>query len=152
MPEAKMDPAAISTMLSELVPFLRKTGIRIREIEPGRVVTVLPADPGNLNHIGTLHAGALFTLAETAGGTLVMSRFNYSKVLLVARSIEIHYLKPAGAEVECLGVFSEEEAETVRAVLEERAKADVTVHLKLTQGGSTEVARVKAVYHLKKLD
>ena len=49
------------------IPFVAKVGIRCDAFAPGKIALSLPDNKGNHNHAAGLHAGALFTLAETAG-------------------------------------------------------------------------------------
>ncbi len=70
---AHIDPGQ---MLIQLVPFVRTLGLTIdRTTTPGRAVARLPARPEVNNHLGTAHAGAVYTVAETASGTAALSVF-----------------------------------------------------------------------------
>lgn len=57
-----------------VIPFVRRSGVRVLALEAGRVVCEMPLK-GNVNHIGTMYAGALFTLAEFPGGPLMLATF-----------------------------------------------------------------------------
>ncbi|MEU4596796.1 DUF4442 domain-containing protein [Nocardia sp. NPDC023988] len=50
-----------------LVPFGAHVGTLITEISATRSVVEIPAEPVMCNHMGTVHAGALFTAADIAG-------------------------------------------------------------------------------------
>lgn len=50
-----------------LVPFGAHVGTVITEISATRSVVEIPAEPVMCNHMGTVHAGALFTAADIAG-------------------------------------------------------------------------------------
>ena len=63
-----IDYAALGQLFAAAVPFAALLGIEYDAIEPGRAVLRLRDDPAKHNHIGTLHAGALFSLAESASG------------------------------------------------------------------------------------
>ena len=58
----------IKKQMSETLPFARLLGISIDRIGPGTAEVSMPDDAKLHNHLGTPHAGALFTLAETASG------------------------------------------------------------------------------------
>ncbi|MFE9323604.1 DUF4442 domain-containing protein, partial [Nocardia sp. NPDC006982] len=51
-----------------MVPFGRHVGTLITEISPERAVVEIPAVDTVRNHMGTVHAGALFTAADIGGG------------------------------------------------------------------------------------
>src|ERR1035438_8092756 len=52
------------------IPFNRFLGLRA-----GDTALTLPADPKYHNHLGTVHAGAQFSLAEAASGQWLLDRF-----------------------------------------------------------------------------
>ena len=50
-------------MIEQGIPFAGRTEVEVMVMEPGYVKLKMPLKP-NLNHVGTMYAGALFTLAE----------------------------------------------------------------------------------------
>ena len=58
----------LKTFFEENVPFARHTGIKLLEITTGYGSAVLHDCADTKNHMGTQHAGALFTLGEAASG------------------------------------------------------------------------------------
>jgi len=65
----------IKQQMMDTLPFVRLLGIRIDEIGSGTSKVSMPEDPKLNNHLGTQHAGALFTLAETASGAAMAGGF-----------------------------------------------------------------------------
>eukprot|EP01041_Mallomonas_annulata_P024890 gene24889-biopygen17735 len=66
-----LDPALLTLVrdgMADTVPFARHTGVVLDEVGDGSAIVSLPASAEILNHVATVHAGALFTLAETASG------------------------------------------------------------------------------------
>ena len=57
----------------ETIPFLGRTEIVVDHAERGFVRLRMPFEP-NVNHVGMMYAGALFTLAEVPGGHLFLTR------------------------------------------------------------------------------
>jgi len=53
--------------LLDQIPFAAKAGVQCESYTPGRVVLSIGLQDSNKNHMGTMHAAALFTVAETAG-------------------------------------------------------------------------------------
>ncbi|HBJ74157.1 MAG TPA: thioesterase, partial [Syntrophaceae bacterium] len=53
----------LTEMLENAVPITKKMGIRIVEMQDRHVKVLLPFEP-NINHIGTIYAGSLFTAGE----------------------------------------------------------------------------------------
>jgi acyl-coenzyme A thioesterase PaaI-like protein len=72
-----VDVAGAEALL-KAVPFATTVGITVTEVstEDGvRAVCELPDNPALHNHVAGPHAGAQFTLGETASGTVVMAAF-----------------------------------------------------------------------------
>ncbi len=77
------------------VPFNQKLGVRrSREGEPG--LLALDGSTDNLNHLGTLHAGAQLALAEAASGEslLCQAGLNPETVVAVVRRVEAKFRNP----------------------------------------------------------
>src|SRR5450759_991219 len=65
----------IKQQMMDTLPFVRLLGIQIDEIGAGTSRVSMPVDPKLNNHLGSHHAGALFTLAETASGAAMAGGF-----------------------------------------------------------------------------
>lgn len=87
----------IKQQMMDTLPFVRLLGISIDEIGAGTSKVSMPEDPRLHNHLGTQHAGALFTLAETASGAAMAGGF--AELILglrpVAKESRIEYQKLA---------------------------------------------------------
>ena len=59
---------AIAQGMTQAVPFAGHLGLEITSIGEGEAVVLLPERQELTNHVGSQHAGALFTVAETASG------------------------------------------------------------------------------------
>jgi uncharacterized protein (TIGR00369 family) len=83
--------------LSAKVPFHSNRDIRVLHASPGDGRALLPAHPHVLNHAATVHAGALFTLADVAAGAAVLPLVwdRVDDLTFVARGAEVRYLRPA---------------------------------------------------------
>ena len=65
----------MKTFFEENVPYAKHSGIELLEIADGRGAAQLPDWKETQNHMGSQHAGALFTLAEAASGAAMVSLF-----------------------------------------------------------------------------
>ena len=87
----------IKQQMMDTLPFVRLLGISIDDIGAGTSKVSMPEDPKLNNHLGTQHAGALFTLAETASGAAMAGGF--AELILglrpVAKESRIQYQKLA---------------------------------------------------------
>lgn len=70
-----IDLHAVAQGLAAAVPYNGHLGLRCSSLEPGRAVVRLPDDSRLRNHVGSQHAGALFSAAEAASGGAFVSVF-----------------------------------------------------------------------------
>jgi len=70
------------------------------------VFSMLP-DERHLNHLGTVHASALFAMAEASSGEFLLNEFkeNLHEVIPVVRKAEIKYSLPAKGEIKSKASF-----------------------------------------------
>ncbi len=117
-PAPAPDFDAIRAMLSEGVPFVATLGIEYLELSATEAVLRLRDEPAFHNHVGGLHAGALFTLAESASGAIVIGNFSdlLDRVTPLAASADIAYRKLAKGPVTAHATL-ERPADEVRAEL-----------------------------------
>ena len=93
---------AIAKGMSEAVPFVGHLDLEITQVGPGESTVVLPERPELTNHVGSQHAGALFTVAEAASGAAFVGAFaeRMGDVTPLARVAEIDYEKIAHGPIE----------------------------------------------------
>ncbi|MEE6263906.1 DUF4442 domain-containing protein [Plantactinospora sonchi] len=95
-------PRLAAEMLGS-VPFAQTLGIEFVEVTAPdssgapRVVVRLPDSSATRNHVGGPHAGALFTLGETASGAVVLAVFGqlFDRAVPLAVRAEIGYRRLA---------------------------------------------------------
>ncbi|WP_239396620.1 DUF4442 domain-containing protein, partial [Frankia sp. CiP3] len=56
----------VRTIVDSMVPFCNLVGVRVTELRSDGAVAELPDRENLRNHMGTVHAGALFLAAEVA--------------------------------------------------------------------------------------
>lgn len=90
-----MDFETLRAQFAAAVPFARHAGVEIVEIGDGFARTQLTQTEQLSNHIGSLHAGAIFTLAETASGAAMLGAFAEMATTIrpLATEAKISYLK-----------------------------------------------------------
>jgi uncharacterized protein (TIGR00369 family) len=86
---------SLRAQLTEAVPFARHAGVEIIEIADGFATAQLTQAQQLSNHLGSIHAGAIFTLGETASGAAMIGAFAEMAAMIrpVATSAKISYLK-----------------------------------------------------------
>ena len=123
---------------------MQRSGIKVLELERGYCKLMMPFEP-NVNHVGMMYAGALFTLAEIPGGAIFISTFDGSKFFPIVRNLEIKFVKPAMTDATVEVRLSEEDAADIakRAETEGKANYDWDCELKNTDGDVVAVATCK---------
>lgn len=115
-------------------------GIAFEELTTRRAVLKLPDRAAFHNHIGGPHAGAMFTLAESASGALVLVNFGdlMASVTPLALHGEIDYLKVAKGELLAVADFAADPAEMLATLAQgERPEFDIPVQLRTPDGRHT---------------
>ncbi|GAA4425871.1 PaaI family thioesterase [Actinokineospora soli] len=134
--------------LEHLVPQAHRMGVRAVEVAPGRVVCRVPLE-GNGNHLGTIYAGVLFTVAEVLGGALCMPSFDLARFYPVVKSLRIDFRKPARSDVLAETSLPEDRIAEIAKTAEEHGKAEFTLHATLTDADGIVVAATEGVYQLR---
>jgi acyl-coenzyme A thioesterase PaaI-like protein len=83
--------AMLNAGLHHMVPFNRSHGIRITDISDNSIETMLPYKRRNHNHIRSLHACALATLAEFTTGLLLIARLDPKRFRIIMKSMQMEY-------------------------------------------------------------
>ena len=93
----------------------------------------LPDDPRYANHLGTVHAGALFSLAEAGSGQFLLSSVDLdpNAVVAVLRSGEIKYKRPGRGRIWSRCKCAPGELEALQQSLASRGRATVAVQVEL---------------------
>ena len=141
---AEFPPSAEGHALDDF-PFIERAGLELLHLEEGRTVLRLPREP-NVNHVGTVYAGALFTLAETPGGVLFFRAFDRSRFYPIVGDLSIRFRRPATTSVLVDARMSAEESARVAAELEEAGKAKWVLDQQLVDEHGTVVATTSATY------
>jgi acyl-coenzyme A thioesterase PaaI-like protein len=145
-----IDYDAIAQGMSQAVPFAKFLGIEVTKVASGEAVAVLPERPELTNHVASQHAGALFTVAETASGAAFVGAFaeRMGDVTPLARSADISYEKIAKGLIEAkatLGVPADE----ALATLDADGKVIFPCQIELTDADGQRVATATVEWHVR---
>lgn len=145
-----MDYDAIAKGMAMAVPFAGHLNLEITSIAEGEAIVLLPERPELTNHVGTQHAGALFTVAETASGAAFVGAFatRLGDVVPLARAAEINYELPARGVVTATAKLGVDGAEAL-ATLDEAGKVEFPCEVELTAGDGTRVATARVDWHVR---
>lgn len=151
MPNVDFD--AIAKGLAMAVPFVGHLGIEITEVGAGEATVVLPPRPELNNHVGSQHAGALFTAAETASGAAFVGAFavRMGDVTPLAKSAEIDYEKIAHGAITATAKLGIDAAEAI-ATLDAEGKVEFPCEVELTDKDGNTVATATVHWHVRLKD
>jgi uncharacterized protein (TIGR00369 family) len=131
----------------ERMPYNAMIGIRILELAGGSARGTLPARTEVGNHVGTMHAGAQFSLIEATSGAAAASAFLdlLGNATPLAQGADLTYRKPARGDVVAQASVAAADIKRVRAELGEhgRARFDVAVQLIDAEGTLATEATVR---------
>jgi uncharacterized protein (TIGR00369 family) len=140
----------IAKGMSQAVPFVGHLNLEITEISEGEATAVMPERPELLNHVGSQHAGALFSAAETASGAAFVGAFaeRMGDLTPLARSAEISYEKVAEGPITAkakLGISSSK----AREILDADGKVEFPCDVELTDADGQVVAAANVRWHVR---
>ena len=106
--------------------------------------------PALTNHLGTLHAGALFTLADAASGAAIVGLYasELGRTRMVVSKSEVTFSRPARGTLTAVAT-AEEERSAVDERLSRDGRAELLVDVRICDDSGLEVARVHICWHLK---
>lgn len=145
------DYEAIKTLMPELVPFVKTLALEYLEVGDGRAVLRLSDDAAFHNHVGGPHAGAIFTLAESASGAVVIGSFEdlLPTVTPLAATATIAYTKLQKGPVTAEATLGRPAAE-VRAELDETGKTvQFPVEVVMRDANDQETSRLTISWALR---
>jgi uncharacterized protein (TIGR00369 family) len=146
-----IDYAALPALFQAAVPFASFLGMTYDEVGPGHAVLRLADDPAKHNHIGTLHAGALFALAESASGVAVIAAIadKLAGVTPLAARAEITYAKVARGDVSATARV-DGSVEEILAALDADGKVRFPVVVEIRDESGDVCATVVVDWHLRR--
>ncbi|MEU2164804.1 YiiD C-terminal domain-containing protein [Streptomyces chengbuensis] len=128
------DQMSVGELLAATVPMARTLNLEFLETSAERAVVRLPDQADYHNHVGGPHAGAMFTLAESASGAIVLAAFGeqLSRAVPLAVKAEIAYKKLAKGVVTATATLGRRAAEVV-AELDAGGRPEFPVTVAITR-------------------
>jgi acyl-coenzyme A thioesterase PaaI-like protein len=150
-----IDSRQVAAGLLEAVPFVRTLGIEFVEVAPEaeggvRAVVRLPDVPEHHNHLGGPHAGAMFTLGETASGAVVLAAFGpvLDRAVPLAVTADIAYRKIAMGPVRATARLGRTPGEVI-AELDAGQRPEFPVQVEIATEDGTVTAELTVVWTLR---
>ena len=131
-------------------PFVERCGARTLDVDRGYCRMMMPLEP-NLNHVGIMYAGALYTLAELPGGVIYMSSFDVSRFYPIVKDMRIRFRRPATTDITVEVHLDEAEIERIQAQAEAEGKCDFEWDTELKDANGEVVALSHNIYQLRRI-
>jgi len=141
---------AIAEGMTQAVPFAGFLGVEVTSVGAGEAVARLPERAELTNHVGSQHAGALFTVAETASGAAFVGAFaeRMGDVTPLARSAEISYEKIAKGPIDASAKLGVDPAAAL-ATLDAEGKVVFPCEVELNDAAGQRVATAIVQWHVR---
>lgn len=118
------------------IPYLGLHGVDLLEAGDGAARVRLPDRPELRNHVGTVHAGALFTAAEAAGGVAAATTIDPGAVVLL-REARVSYRAPGEGEVVAQGRVEGPAAESAREAYARSRRGELQARVSVLDAAGT---------------
>ncbi|MFF2522783.1 DUF4442 domain-containing protein [Streptomyces liangshanensis] len=144
------DQNSVGELLAATVPMTRTLELEFVETTPERAVVRLPDRPEYHNHVGGPHAGAMFTLGESASGAIVLAAFGdqLHRAVPLAVNATIDYRKLAMGVVTATASLGRPAADVV-AELDAGERPEFPVTVDLTRADGAVTAGMTVVWTLR---
>ena len=136
--------------MDTIVPFIPVVGIRCTEMSVGRAVCVLPDRTEVHNHIGSLHAGAMFTAGESAAGMAFTGAFidQLDSIQPLAAGAQIRYLAVARGDLTVEATLRDDVAD-IRERLARDGKVTFVVDVEMRDPEGVPCVEMSVDWHVR---
>jgi acyl-coenzyme A thioesterase PaaI-like protein len=148
-----MDYDALRQGLQQAVPFNSHLRLEIREVSPERGVVALPDLDELRNHVGSQHAGALFSAAEAASGAAFVGALGdrIGEIRPLAQRAQIEHRKIAEGEILATARVDRSSEELLEE-LDAEGVVRFPVDVELADRDGDIVAEVRVDWNVRKQD
>jgi acyl-coenzyme A thioesterase PaaI-like protein len=148
-----VDYTAVAAGLSQAIPFNVHLGLETITVAEDHGVVKLPDEESLRNHVGSQHAGGLFSAGEAASGAAFVGSFLdiMGEITPLAESAEIAYRKLAKGEITATARFTEDR-EQLRAKLAADGRVRFPIGVEMTDAEGTVVAEMTVKWYVRRND
>jgi acyl-coenzyme A thioesterase PaaI-like protein len=160
-----MDYDALRGGLAQAIPYNTHLELEFLELADGSGSVRLPDEAKPRNHVGSQHAGGLFSAGEVASGAArpeaagsagcagygVVGAFaeRMSEITPLARSAEIEYLKLAKGAITATATLGGDKDKLIEQ-LDHEGRVEFPVEVELTDEDGQAVAHMSVAWHVRK--
>lgn len=144
--------SGIGDLMHQVVPMVATLGLEYVEVSAEQAVVILRDQPGYRNHVGGPHAGAMFTLAESATGAVAIAAFGdmLDRAVLLPITATIDFLAIAKGDLTVTARIDGDVA-AARAQFEQGQRPEFDILATITNADGTVTGQLRARWTLKRL-
>ncbi|MBN2347727.1 MAG: YiiD C-terminal domain-containing protein [Bacteroidales bacterium] len=122
------------------IPFNKYLGLK-KSVNNDGFILKLEERKELLNHLGTLHAGSLFALAEATSGEFLLNQFcDYNlDIIPLVRKVEIKYSKPGNGTIFSKANFVNSKTDEIINELNTRRRVIINVNVDIFDSSSEKI-------------
>ncbi|AJE86981.1 MULTISPECIES: DUF4442 domain-containing protein [Streptomyces] len=141
---------SIGELLAATVPMVRTLNLEFIETTADKAVLALPDQPDFHNHVAGPHAGAMFTLAESASGAIVLTAFGeqLTRAVPLAVRADIAYKKLARGRVTATATLGRPASEVI-AELDAGGRPEFPVSIAIAREDGAVTGEMTVVWTLR---
>ncbi|HEY0057446.1 MAG TPA: DUF4442 domain-containing protein [Pedobacter sp.] len=135
------------------LPFNKLIGVNFAGDHDTYILTLEDNDKYT-NHLGTVHASALFSLAEATSGQYLLTNFpDYKESLIpVVRKADVKYKKPAFGQIYSSATIIDDTIENINHQIATRGRAIVKLRINLFDSKKVSVMTADFEWFVSKSD
>ncbi|MCX5828447.1 MAG: YiiD C-terminal domain-containing protein [Deltaproteobacteria bacterium] len=136
---------AVAAYLESAIGIVKHMGLKVISMKERHVKLLMPLQK-NVNHVGSMYAGSLFTLGEIMGGAIFVASFDIGKYYPLVKEVQIRYRKPALTDITVEATLTEDRIEQILKAIEEKGKADFNLDLELLDAKGEVVSLMHGIW------
>lgn len=134
------------------LPFNQLVGLEATDPDSELLIS-LPDDPKYTNHLGTVHASALFAVAEAGSGEFLQRQLGHIEgAVPVVRRVEGKFRKPAKGRVSARASVPSDEVSRWASELANRGRVLAPVTIEVVDADHAVVFSATVVWFISKMD
>jgi acyl-coenzyme A thioesterase PaaI-like protein len=148
-----VDYTAVAAGLSQAIPFNVHLGLDTITVAEDHGIVKLPDEQHLRNHVGSQHAGGLFSAGEAASGAAFVGAFLdvMGEITPLAESAQIAYRKLAKGEITATARFRADREE-LKLTLNSEGRVRFPVEVEMTDAEGNVVAEMTVNWYVRRND
>ena len=139
----------LNFVLSRMIPFNKKHGIKVAAVAENKVTCVIPYKKANFNHLRGIHACALATVAEFSSGLLLLTKVDLKKYRLIMADLRVVYHYQAKGTCLATASITTDVVAELQQQLQQQHMASLVVTSEIYDVSNNHIATVKTNWQLK---